>query len=381
MKNKEFYRLCFSMAAEPEASEDVELMVYSEISSDKWWGDESTPADFDKALKDAKKAGAKNLNLRVNSPGGDVWSAVAMRSMIINAGFETVRVMIEGLCASAATLFATIPGAHVVIASGSEFMIHNPSTFAWGTAADLEKVADNLHGMENQFQDMYAIRTGQDKEQIAEWMDAETWFSAKEAVDNGFCDELLEAEQIAACVSMRDMEFMREIYKTVPDGVKVRAEPQDAAKDEISNGVPTGAPTEINTKEENPMELTNLTLDQLREGAPALFEQVQASAVEAERARLEDIDALTVPGYEELAATAKANGTSALDFQRQIVAAMKQKGASFLEARKAETAPAAEVAGGTPTDHEKDEAQEIQDIAKDIAKYASTYNGRSDGMF
>ena len=100
--NKEHYRIRFTMKAE---GDEAEVMVYSEIANEKWWGDETTTGDFDKALKDAKKNGATRLNVRVNSGGGEVYAAVAMRSMIINAGFESVRVMIEGLCASAATLW------------------------------------------------------------------------------------------------------------------------------------------------------------------------------------------------------------------------------------------------------------------------------------
>ena len=113
----EQYSIQFTMKAE---GEDAEVMVYSVITRYKWDEDDVTATDFDKQLKEAKKNGAKNLHIRINSPGGEVYSAVAMRSMVMNAGFDRVSVMIEGLCASAATLFATIPGAHVVIAEGSD---------------------------------------------------------------------------------------------------------------------------------------------------------------------------------------------------------------------------------------------------------------------
>ena len=411
MAASERYRIRYTMKAD---GEDAEVMVYSEIVSDKWWDDEVSTGDFDKALKDAKKAGATNLNIRINSPGGEVYAAVAMRSMVINAGFKNVRVMIEGLCASAATLFATIPDAHVVIAEGSEFMIHNPMTITWGNANEIQETVDHLHKMEQQFYGMYAAKTGQTEEQIKEWMDATTWFTAKEAVDNGFCDELLASETIAACVTKRDMALMKAIYGDVPEQVAEKDEtlahalangvviaeiekiifpgdnarecvlPQAVTTNDVSNGTPVaGVPTE-NTlhKEENPMELENLTLDQLRDGNPALLAQVQQEAVAAERERLSDIDALTVPGYEDMAEEAKANGTSAMDFQKQIVAAMKQKGASFLQARQQETEPAASVAGGTPTDYGKNEEQEIQDFAKSVAAYAELQVPSADsGMF
>lgn len=129
------------------------------------------------------------------------------------------------------------------------------------------------------------------------------------------------------------------------------------------------------------MELENLTMDQLRDGNPALFAQVQQDAVEAERTRLSDIDALTIPGYEEMAEQAKANGMSVVDFQKQIVAAMKQKGANFLQARQQETAPASDVVGGSSEDNNVTDEQEVQNVAKAIAEYADAYSPNGDGMY
>ena len=376
--NKERYMIRFNMKAE---GDEAEVMVYSEIANDKWWGDETTTGDFDKALKEARKNGATRLNLRINSPGGEVYAAVAMRSMIINAGFESVRVMIEGLCASAATLFATVPGAHVVIAEGSEFMIHNPMTITWGNADEIMKTVEHLHKMEDQFHGMYAAKTGQSEETIKDWMDAESWFTAKEACDYGFCDELLESEPVAACVTGRDMNVMRAIYKAVPENITIK---EQEPTNDVSNGTPVaGAPTEIKIHEEEDshMDIKDINLDQLRAENPALFDQIRQDAVSAERQRIEDIDALTLPGYEALAEKAKAEGTSAMDFQRQVVQAQKQKPKDFIENRQKETAPAAKVPGGAPEDG-RNEEQEILDNAKEIAAFAQEYSGgNNESMF
>ena len=372
---REGYRLRFEMKA--AAGDEAEVMVYSDISSMQWWGDEVTPQDFDKALKEAKAGGATKLTIRVNSPGGEVYSAVAMRSMVINAGFESVRVMIEGLCASAATLFATIPGATVVIAAGSEFMIHNPATMAWGTAESLEKEAAHLRKLEDQFVAMYAEKTGHSEGTIREWMDAETWFSAAEAVENGFADELLEAEPVAACVSARDMEAMRGLYSRIPECIAVREE--EPAHEDVSTEAPAGASTEITDGEgTQTMEIREITMDQLRAENPALFDQIRQDAAEAERRRQEDIDALTLPGYEAMAAEAKANGTTAEAFQRSVVQAMREKGAAFMEQRRTETEPAKDVAGGVPKSG-ADEEKEIRDNAEAVARYAKEYRAASDG--
>ena len=126
------------------------------------------------------------------------------------------------------------------------------------------------------------------------------------------------------------------------------------------------------------MELKGLTLEQLRDENPDLLRQIQDAAVREERERLSDIDALTMPGYEDLAEKAKADGTSALDFQKQVVTAMKQKGHDFMEARKAETAPAKDVRGGAAETGLETEEQALKANADDMARYASEYVANGD---
>lgn len=125
------------------------------------------------------------------------------------------------------------------------------------------------------------------------------------------------------------------------------------------------------------MDIKDLNMDQLRTENPGLLESIRQEAMTAERQRCEDIDALTDPGCEQLAAEAKQNGMSAEDFHRQIVQMRKQKGANFLASRAKETAPAQKVGGEDPQDRKPE--QEIQDIAKDVAAYAREYVGNDTG--
>ena len=196
---RDIFRLAYNVHMEAENSDTAEVMLYGEIVEDgpKWWKwseEDKSAADFDKAIKDVLKAGAKKLLLRINSPGGVCTESVAMRSILANAGFEEINIRIEGMCASAATDIATLPGAHVAIAEGSEYMIHNPWCYALGNANELEHTIDRLRNIEKMSRGFYMKRTGQAEEQIKEWMDAETWFTADQAVEYGFADEVLEAE-------------------------------------------------------------------------------------------------------------------------------------------------------------------------------------------
>lgn len=385
---RDIFRLAYNVHMEAENSDTAEVMLYGEIVEDgpKWWKwseEDKSAADFDKAIKDVLKAGAKKLLLRINSPGGVCTESVAMRSILANAGFEEINIRIEGMCASAATDIATLPGAHVAIAEGSEYMIHNPWCYALGNANELEHTIDRLRNIEKMSRGFYMKRTGQAEEQIKDWMDAETWFTADQAVEYGFADEVLEAEAkgetpAAACVTSRVMATMRNLYKAVPEQIAEKDAEPAAPTHTVSYEAPVaGASTEINQHEEehDTMDIKDINVDQLRAENPALLEQIQQSAVAAERARQDEIDALTDPGYEELAAQAKANGTSPADFVKQLVQAKKAKGAGFMAARQQETAPAQNVPGGEPASNQQTYEQEIQDNAKAVAEYAKQYAG------
>lgn len=363
-------------------SESAEIMIYGSITSRKW--DEKSPdmtaMDFDKLLKEAKDKGAKKLQLRINSPGGHVYQAVAMRTMLLGAEFEEIKVSIEGLCASAATLLCCIPGAHVSISEGSSFMIHNPSTFDWGTAETFEKTAARLRSMEKDFHGIYSRRSGKSEDEIKEMMDAETWMSAKEAVDTGFCDEMIEEAEAAACVSMEAMEYMRRAYKSAPEMHVVESHAETNASNAAAQ-VPA-AFTEINEPEEDMNMETQSTNTAAAAQTPAPQTEIQ-DAVRAERERIRQINERTPAGYEEMAAQAIENGVSYADFCMQLLEKMQADagGNAYLAARRQETQAAANVKGAAAEDGNMTEDDEITAYAKEIAAYAKGMRPGMGGMF
>lgn len=371
------------------ADECAEVMIYGEICQDWWkWSEEDVSAiDFDKALKDAKAKGVKKLNIRINSPGGDVNQAVAMRTMMLNSGMEEINISIEGMCASAATLLACVPGAHVTMSEGSEFMIHNPRSGAWGESKELEAGAKRLRNTESECVAIYARKSGQSEDDIRAWMNAETWMTAREAHERGFVDAVFDAEPIVASVSNRDMEAMRRMYSRVPDSVRACA---DAATTTGSNGnaARTVAPSVDNfvheQEEEKNMEIKDITLEQLRAENSALHEQIMQAGAQAERERIQEIDELTPAGedYAEMAAEAKMNGTSAMQFHKDIVKYQREKGKKFFEQRKEETAASAKVTGSDPAQNDgKSMQQELDEYAKEMADIAKGVYGSDGGMY
>jgi ATP-dependent Clp protease protease subunit len=160
--------------------EDSTLYLYDVI--DPYWG--VGASDFNKEL--ASMSG-KKVTLRVNSPGGDVFDGRAMAAAIAQHG--NVHAVIEGLAASAAT-YVTAAAASVSISAGSFYMIHNAWTMAYGNKADLLQTAALLGKIDDSIIDDYAKKSGKTRDEITAWMNAETWFSADEAVANGFVDSI-----------------------------------------------------------------------------------------------------------------------------------------------------------------------------------------------
>lgn len=176
-----------------KAEEDaVEIFIYDAIvGSDieaEWWGGVSANA-FVKALRGVT---AGTIHLRINSPGGDVFGARAIETALREHKARVV-VHIDGLAASAAT-FIAMAGDEIVIADGAMFMIHKAWTYAYGNADDLSKTVELLDKIDATLVDTYAKRTGQVDSRIAEWMAAETWFTAEEAVQHGFADRVASAD-------------------------------------------------------------------------------------------------------------------------------------------------------------------------------------------
>lgn len=125
------------------------------------------------------------------------------------------------------------------------------------------------------------------------------------------------------------------------------------------------------------MEIKDITMDQLRAENPELLNQ----AIAAERQRVQDIDDLTLPGYEQMAAEAKKNGTSAMEFQKMVVKAQREKGNDFMKNRTKETGASANVTGGASDDHDGDDEAEMKAFLKEMAEYSAEARAASEGMY
>lgn len=197
-----------------EGSADATLYIYDVI--DAYWGINAKEV----AQAIAGLSATDTLHLRINSPGGDVFEARAIAAAIAQHAGKTVA-HIDGLAASAATTIASSAD-EVEIVDGGFYMIHNAWTFAMGNKHDLQETAGLLDKVDGAIMADYARRTGATTEQIVQWMDAETWFSAQEAVDNKFADRLAEP---AKASNGTGRHFNLAVYDKTPKALLENTQP------------------------------------------------------------------------------------------------------------------------------------------------------------
>lgn len=136
---------------------------------------------------------APQIDLRVNSPGGDVFEGRAIATAVAQHS-SRITTYIDSVAASAASWIA-LKSAEVVIAQGAFLMIHNTHGFAAGDKHTMRALSDLMDKLDRSFADDYAAKTGRAADEFAALMDAEEWFDAAQAVAAGMADRIGETTQ------------------------------------------------------------------------------------------------------------------------------------------------------------------------------------------
>lgn len=300
-----------------EVNGNSEILLYGPIAGERsWWGDEVTPRSF---AEDLESLGGKDVTVRINSGGGDVFAAHAIHNQLV-AYKGRVTVVIDGLAASAATIIA-VAGDRIIMPSNALFMIHNPAIGLsdYYGADELLKAAEALNTIKGSIVAAYRKRCKASAEELAAMMDAETWMGAAECLEKGFVDEIqgsVSPVLNGGSLIVNSVNFDMKNFKN-----------QDALK------------ACLNKKEEVPQMgkleefLNSLGLKQIDDNQPAPVqnvapqqpavdaEQIAKNAVEAERQRvaaLEAMDGGDNPAVTAIIAEAKKNGKTADDVKPYI---------------------------------------------------------------
>ena len=299
-----------------------------------------------------------DLTVRICSGGGDVWAAQAIGAMLENR-LGTVTAQIEGICASAATIVAS----HCKVVKAAEdatYMIHpikvNPNGFV--DMEGLKQLMDALTVMRTNVLNQYAKKTGHTVEEVAAWMDATSWWTAAEAKENGFIDEITESNQTAKIENRNGALFVNSIavpgtFDDAPEFVRNRAVVAPATTEGfVNNTDPAGKPDKNDGG--NDMEFKNA--DELRNGCPDLVKEIvdeaHAEAQKQERDRLAAIDEIADAVPSDLVAEAKYGDKACSAEQLAYRAALdaKKKGHKLLDDTEddADTSGANSVGGAAP---------------------------------
>ena len=329
----------------------AELLLYGEISDASWYGDEVTPKKF---ADDLAACGGKDLTVRVNSPGGDVFAAQAIYNQL-KAYTGKVTVKIDGMCASAATVIACA-GETVIMPSNTIYMIHNPKSAMLGyyDAVQLGKVSDRLMTVKQTIVNVYMGRVGNvlSEVQVKHKMDAEEWMTADKAKEYGFVDEIADEIPIENrwednLLIVNSVSCKLDRFENVADLRAILSEKKKRS-DTIMGMTATEALAAIKNLlmgENKEVQTQEAQQDTSAQNA----EDVRAEAIAQERARMAALDALKNgnPAVDSIIEAAKANGATAESVKPYVDAAAN--------------APVA----GTDTKHEEKMLASIRAILQD----------------
>ena len=160
-----------------EATEES-VSMYIDDYIDSWFGIDAS--DVVKAIHGAK---GKPINMFVNSGGGSVFDGLSIYNAMQDHGDVTVDV--TGIAASISSIIALGGKDKPKMGTGSRFMIHNASVMTWGDHRSLRAEADLLESISDDLAGIYVNIAGMDKEEVKDFMNKETFFTAEEAITNG----------------------------------------------------------------------------------------------------------------------------------------------------------------------------------------------------
>lgn len=240
-------------APEGEKPASAEMLLYDVIGRDPWSGGGITATQV---IADLETLGdAPQLDLRINSPGGEVSDGVAIYNALSRFKGRVV-VHVDGIAASIATLIA-MAGDEIRTAENAMWMVHQPWTVAVGDAPDMRRVADVLDKHWSSMLTTYARRTGRRAATIAQKVtDAggEWWMTAEESVAAGFSDLSVEPSKDVTAYGLQR-------FRHVPERIAASADPSNAPQ---PVALPCAAVVELACPRRVVPETPCLDLDQIR---------------------------------------------------------------------------------------------------------------------
>ena len=220
---------------------DGELVLYGFCGADDWFDEGFTDRDVLDALSAIGRE--TDVTVRLNSGGGFTDAGKAIFNAL-KAHLGRVTVSVDGIAASAASIIA-MAGDDVIMRTGALMMVHEASGITFGDADEHRRGVEWLERESAALASIYAEKTGGTVEEMRALMQAETWLTASEAVEQGFADSA-DSEKARAVAA-----FDYRAYANAPKPLKARARKENWSLDEARKAVALAAGK--SRPKENPM--------------------------------------------------------------------------------------------------------------------------------
>lgn len=182
-----------------EANGAADIYIYGEITDDPYEENGASAVSFRNVLKSIGEV--KEINLHINSPGGNVFEGIAIYNMLKQSKAK-VNVYIDALAASIASVIA-MSGDTIFMPKNSTLMIHKPYEGVVGNADELRKEADVMDKITQLSVEAYLEKAGDklDEATVTSLMAQESWLTADEAIEYGLADEIVAANSMVASLN------------------------------------------------------------------------------------------------------------------------------------------------------------------------------------
>lgn len=384
----------------------AEITIYGEIVTRRptdWLTGEpidglfTSPEDFLEDLTKVKDA--KNVIVRINSVGGDLYTAIGISNRLKELTGD-VTAIIDGIAASAATVIAM--GCDTVKAyPGSLFMVHEAMTTLVGTYnhKDLMEVNKRLEAANSAAAETYDAKTKLGVDKIRSVMARESWMTGRKAQEEGWIDEVIDdgkdpemsLSADRATLSVNGVTMSVKTFSNLPENIPVdTSAPATLVNSATPKQSTHATPAPVANNNTNKEVKKSMTLEELRQADPELVTQIEASAVSEarnqaitdERARLKAIHEIAATVGDQEMVNEAMYGENACTASELALRAMQKQaklGIQYLENSAADfhASGAADVAADPNAGNEASEGKMSEDVA--VAMIAGTYKKNKEG--
>ena len=173
-------------------SQKAELYLYGTIRKASRWEDLDSCISANAVLKELKNLKGKDIDVHINSGGGDVFESIAICNSLKQHDGE-IKIIVDALAGSGASVICT--ASKVVMFNNCMQMIHKAWTYTWGNADELRKDADDLDKIDEAVDNSYKKKFVGTDEELMDLIAEGSWLTAEECLALGFCDEILDSEE------------------------------------------------------------------------------------------------------------------------------------------------------------------------------------------